>query len=159
MIETKQKKMWTGWRGSKEGPQRWQKGKPAREERLREEGLEKRRLRGDLITIFQYLNSGYKENGDSLLPRSHMEKIQGNGLLLGRFQLDRNGKFHTMETISLWNNLPREMDSPTLDTFRICWTLCWAILFRLCFCQERLDHMILYVPSNLLFCDSVKMKC
>ena len=40
------------------------------EERLREVGsfrFGKRRLTGDLITMLQYLKSGYKEDGDSLL--------------------------------------------------------------------------------------------
>ena len=62
-------------------------GQPC-EERLRELGffsLEKRRLRGDLVTC-QYLKGGYREDGDSLFTRSHMEKMKGNGymLLLGR---------------------------------------------------------------------------
>ena len=90
------------------------------EERLRELSLfslEKRKLKGDLITMFQYLQGGYKEDGNFLFTRSHMEKTWGNGykLLLGRFQLDARGKFFTMRTISHWNNLLREVvDSPTL---------------------------------------------
>ncbi|GAB0195104.1 hypothetical protein GRJ2_001975700 [Grus japonensis] len=60
------------------------------EERLRELGLfspETRRLWGDLIAMFQYIKGGYKEDGDSLFTRSHMEKTRGNRckLLLGRF--------------------------------------------------------------------------
>jgi len=95
------------------------------EERLRELGLfslKKRRLKGDLITMFQYLKGGYKEDGDSLFTRSHMEKTRGIGykLLLGRFQLYTRGEFFTMKTIIHWNNLLREVvDSPALDTFKI----------------------------------------
>jgi len=49
--------------------------------------LEKRRLRGHLITTFQYLTGGYKAVGDSLFTRNHMEKIIGNWYksILGRF--------------------------------------------------------------------------
>jgi len=84
--------------------------------------LGKRRFRGDLITMFLYLKGDYKEDGDSLFTRSHMEKTRSNGykLLLGRFQLHTRGKFFRMRTISHWNNLPREVvDSPTLDTYKI----------------------------------------
>ncbi|KAK4828431.1 hypothetical protein QYF61_026588 [Mycteria americana] len=72
--------------------------------------------------MFRYLKGGYKEDGDSLFTRSHMEKMRGNGykLLLGRFQLDTKGRFFTMRTTSHGNNLPREVvDSPTLDTSKI----------------------------------------
>ena len=95
------------------------------EERLRELGLfslGKRRLRGDLVTMFQCLKGGYKEDGDCLFERSHMEKMRGNGykLLLGRFRLDTRGQFSTLRTMSHWNDLPREVvDSPALDTFKI----------------------------------------
>ena len=95
------------------------------EERLREQGLfslKKRRLRGDLITMFQFLKGGYKEDGDSLFTRSHMEKMRGNWykLVLGKFQLDTRGKVFIMRSTSHCNNHPREaVDSPTLDTFKI----------------------------------------
>jgi len=89
------------------------------EERLRELGLfslEKKRLRRDLITTFQYLKGGYKEDGDSHLTRSHMEKTRHNGYKLQVVRLDTRGKFFTMRTINHWNNLPREVaDSSTLD--------------------------------------------
>ena len=52
------------------------------EERVKELGvfsLEIRRLIGDLITVFQCLKGSYKEDGDSLFTRSHMEKTRGNG--------------------------------------------------------------------------------
>jgi len=77
------------------------------EERLREPGLfgfQKRRLRVDHITMFQYLKGSYKEGGDSLFTSSHMEELRTNGykLLLGRFRLDTRKIFHNE------NNQPLE---------------------------------------------------
>lgn len=42
--------------------------------------LEKRRLKGDFSTMFQYLKGAYKENGHSLFTRSCMEKMRGNDI-------------------------------------------------------------------------------
>ncbi|KAK4812701.1 hypothetical protein QYF61_013726 [Mycteria americana] len=132
------------------------------ESRLRQLGLFslEKRLRGHLIIVFQYLKGGYKKDGDSLFTRSHVEKTRSNGykLLLGRFQLDTRGQFFTVRTTSHWNNLPRKWWIPQHWTLlRFSWTGCWAILSRPCFCQERLDQMILEVPSNLVFYDSMTL--
>ena len=123
------------------------------EERPREFGLfslEKRRLRRDRITMFRYLEGGYKEDQDSLFTMSHMEKMRGNGykLILGRFRLDTRG----MRTISPVGIIsPGKWQIPQHWTLsRFSWTVCWAILSRLCFFQERLDQMIL----ALVFHDS-----
>jgi len=92
------------------------------EERLRELDLfspEKRRLRGDLITMFHCLKAGFKENRDTLFTRSDMGKVRDSRykLLLETFRSDTRGKFFTMRTIRHWNNLQREeVDSPALDT-------------------------------------------
>lgn len=40
--------------------------------------LENKRLKGDLITEFQYLKSGYKEDRGFLFMRGLMEKARGN---------------------------------------------------------------------------------
>ncbi|KAK4810814.1 LOW QUALITY PROTEIN: hypothetical protein QYF61_008786 [Mycteria americana] len=75
------------------------------DERLKEIGLfslEKRRLRGDLITVFWYLKGSYKEDGGFLFTRSHMEKTRDNGFKLywERFHLDLGNKFFTSEDSS-----------------------------------------------------------
>lgn len=77
------------------------------EERVKELGLftlKKRRFKGDLITVLQYLEGAYKEGTGSLSTRRHMEKTRSKWYKLHPVEVSslyKKGNLHSKSNPSL----------------------------------------------------------
>uniref|UniRef100_A0A803JYA6 Reverse transcriptase domain-containing protein n=1 Tax=Xenopus tropicalis TaxID=8364 RepID=A0A803JYA6_XENTR len=84
------------------------------EERLAKLGLftlEKRRLRGDMITMYKYIKGSYNNLSNVLFTSRSFQRTRGHPLRLeeGRFHLNIRKGFFTVRAVRFWNSLPESV--------------------------------------------------
>jgi len=83
--------------------------------------LEKRRLQGDLLAVFQYLKGAYRKDRENIFSRACCDRTRGNGFNLreGRFRPDIRKKFFTIRVVQHWITLAREVvEASSLEKFQ-----------------------------------------
>jgi len=70
--------------------------------------LEKKRLQGDRITAFQYLNAAYRKDGHKHFSQACCNRARGNGFKLkeGRLRLHVRTKFFMMRVMKHCTGCP-----------------------------------------------------
>uniref|UniRef100_A0A803K5E7 Reverse transcriptase domain-containing protein n=1 Tax=Xenopus tropicalis TaxID=8364 RepID=A0A803K5E7_XENTR len=79
--------------------------------RLRLFSLEKRRLRGDMITLYKYIRGDSRQLGDVLFSHKNNQRTRGHPFRLEErsFHLKQRRWFFTVRAVRLWNALPSDV--------------------------------------------------